>query len=202
MSSIVDSVISSASDCWLNGYEVMVLNGNDSLDKVEIEQKVASVGGKIVQSPPEENSTKFLAIAGKDCGIRVKNFKALKTIDLINFEWFSNCENESKFINLKPKNFFYLTEETRRNLLNNQKISIETNEELKEVLNEIVDYERDPQSIAFICKEFLKHEIELPKWQKGFNQIVPLPKSTKNELEQLKEQFEKLQMEMIGAQWI
>lgn len=186
---------------WLEGYEVMVLNGSDSLDKNEIEQKVASVGGKIVQSPPE-NTSKFIAIAGKDCGIRVKNFKALKTIDLISVDWFLECEKKSKLSDLKSKNFIYLTDVTRNNL-KRQVVSVDTVEELKELLNEIVEYERDPEAVKVICNEFLKNKIELPKWQSGFNQVIPLNgPSDQSELDALKTKFEKLKLEMIGAKFL
>ena len=187
---------------WLEGYEVMVLNGSDSLDKNEIEQKVASVGGKIVQSPPENTANKFIAIAGKDCGIRVKNFKALKTIDLISVDWFLECEKKSKLSDLKSKNFIYLTDVTRNNL-KRQVVSVDTVEELKELLNEIVEYERDPEAVKVICNEFLKNKIELPEWQSGFNQVIPLNgPSDQSELDALKTKFEKLKLEMIGAKFL
>ena len=203
MSSIVETATEedSQNGRWLEGYEVMVLNGSDSLDKNEIEQKVASVGGKIVQSPPE-NTSKFIAIAGKDCGIRVKNFKALKTIDLISVDWFLECEKKSKLSDLKSKNFIYLTDVTRNNL-KRQVVSVDTVEELKELLNEIVEYERDPEAVKVICNEFLKNKIELPKWQSGFNQVIPLNgPSGQSELDALKTKFEKLKLEMIGAKFL
>ena len=203
MSSIVETATEedSQNGRWLEGYEVMVLNGSDSLDKNEIEQKVASVGGKIVQSPPE-NTSKFIAIAGKDCGIRVKNFKALKTIDLISVDWFLECEKKSKLSDLKSKNFIYLTDVTRNNL-KRQVVSVDTVEELKELLNEIVEYERDPEAVKVICNEFLKNKIELPKWQSGFNQVIPLNgPSDQSELDALKTKFEKLKLEMIGAKFL
>ena len=207
MSSLVETPAETSNNCWLDGYEVMVLNGSDSLDKTEIEQKIASFGGKIVQSPPPENKTaNFLAIAGKDCGIRVKNFKALKSIDLIDFEWFLECEKRSKLLDFKTKHFFFLTEETKEKLKNQISVSIESNQELKEIFNEIVDYERDSEAVSIICKEFLKHEIELPKWQKGFNHVIPLNNKTEtvteSELEKLKEKFEILKMKMIGARFV
>lgn len=205
MSSLIETPTDTSNGRWLDGYEVMVLNGSDSLDKNEIEQKIASVGGKIVQSPPED-TTNFLAIAGKDCGIRVKNFKALKSIDLIDFEWFLECEAKSKLLDFKTKNFFFLTEDTKEKLKNKIAVSIENNQELKDILNEIVDFERDPEAISTICKEFLKHEIELPNWQKGFNQVIPsntkMKTGAESELEILKEKFEMLKMEMIGARFV
>lgn len=195
--SILDLAVS-----WLDGYEVMVLNGGDSLEKTDIEQKVANVGGKIVQSPPV-NQSNFLAIAGKDCGIRVKNFKALKSFDLIDVDWFLECEKKSKFLAFKARNFFFLTEETKEALKNqNQVFSFETNEELKQVLAEIVDYDRDTEAISVICKEFLKHEIELPKYQKRFNQVIPLnKKSCDSDLAMMKEKFEMLKIQMVGAKF-
>ena len=74
--------------------EVMILNGSDEFDKFELEQKVIGLGGKIVQSPPlkSDSSTQFIAIAGKDCGMRVKNLRALKTIDIIDAQWIFECE--------------------------------------------------------------------------------------------------------------
>lgn len=200
MSSLVETPESFTIN-WLDGYEVMVLNGSDSLDKTEIEQKVANVGGKIVQSPPE-NIEKFLAIAGKDCGIRVKNFKALNSFDLIDFDWFLECEKKSKFLDLKSKNYIFITERTK-DKLKNQVVCIETNEELRDIINNIVEYDLDPEAINILCKEFLKHEIELPKWQKGFNQFIPLNKPTAtSDLDVMKDKFEKLKLEMIGARFI
>lgn len=187
---------------WLDGYEVMILNGSDSLDKTEVEQRIAKVGGRIVQSPPENFDEKFLAIAGKDCGIRVKNFKALNSFDLIDFSWFLECEKQSKLLDLKSKNYIFITERTKEKL-KNQIVTIESNEELREIINNIVEYDRDPEAINLVCKEFLKHQIELPKWQKGFNQFIPLNKPTaKSELNAMKDKFEKLKLEMIGARFI
>ena len=75
--------------------EVMILNGSDELDKFELEQKVIGLGGKIVQRPPlnsSDSSTQFIAIAGKDCGMRVKNLRALATIDIVDAQWIIECE--------------------------------------------------------------------------------------------------------------
>jgi NAD-dependent DNA ligase len=85
----------------LEGYEFLVLNGNDQLDKQQIEQKIISLGGKCVQSISQD--AKFLAIAGADCGIRVKNLKVSGSVDLIKVDWLLECENRSSFIQFKAK---------------------------------------------------------------------------------------------------
>lgn len=84
-----------------NNIEVMILNGSDEFDKLELEQKVIALGGKIVQSPPiiinsnSESSAQFIAIAGKDCGMRVKNLRSLSTIDIIDAQWIIECEKSN-----------------------------------------------------------------------------------------------------------
>lgn len=81
----------------------MVLNASDILDKVQIEQKVIQAGGRVVQSPPSEFSKSFLVICGKDCGIRVKNFKSLGKFDIINYTWLIECEKQGRLLPLKPQ---------------------------------------------------------------------------------------------------
>lgn len=90
--------LSSESPVSLENVEIMILNGSEEFDKFELEQKVIGLGGKIVQSPPLlvprfSSSIRFVAIAGKDCGMRVKNLKALSTIDIIDAQWILDCEN-------------------------------------------------------------------------------------------------------------
>lgn len=87
----------------LDNYEVLVLNGSDAFSKAELEQRLVTLGAKIVQSPPQGSTTEnFIAFAGKDCGIRVKNFKLLKNFDLIDAEiWLDAC---NKLHRLPPLN--------------------------------------------------------------------------------------------------
>jgi BRCT domain type II-containing protein len=77
---------------FLEGYEVLVLNGSDAFSKAELEQKISAFGARIVQSPSDKQE-EFIAVAGKDCGVRVKNFKALKTHDLLDADaWLQECQ--------------------------------------------------------------------------------------------------------------
>ncbi len=88
----------------LDGVNFLVLNGNDEFDKYDFEQKIISLGGKIVQSPPETDSSgQFIAIAGKDCGIRVKNFRAMQRFDILDGQWILECEKKSSKIPFKTK---------------------------------------------------------------------------------------------------
>lgn len=87
----------------MNGYNILILNGSDRIDKHEFEQKAISLGAKIVQSSPPEFDSKFLAVAGKDCGIRVKNLKMIGSIDILKGEWLMECFTNSSFIPFKTR---------------------------------------------------------------------------------------------------
>lgn len=86
---------------FLKGYEVLVLNGNDKLDKHQIEQKIISFGGKCVQSISQ--SPQFMAVAGADCGIRVKNLKITGSVDLIKLDWLLESEKQANFEQFKTR---------------------------------------------------------------------------------------------------
>lgn len=73
------------------------------MDKYELEQKLLILGGKLVQSPPTSFDSNFIALAGKDCGIRVKNFKLLKSFDILNFQWILDCETTGKIVSFKTR---------------------------------------------------------------------------------------------------
>ena len=87
----------------LETYEALVLNGSDAFSKTELEQRLVALGAKIVQSPPQSpENERFMALAGKDCGIRVKNFKLLNNFDLLDAEvWLDACD---KLRRLPPLN--------------------------------------------------------------------------------------------------
>ena len=89
----------------LLGYEIMIVNGSDQTDKSEFEQKAIQLGAKIVQSPPSglSRERRFFAIAGKDCGIRVKNLKAMGTVDLVDCKWLVECLERGSFVPFKPR---------------------------------------------------------------------------------------------------
>lgn len=79
------------------------MNGSDEVEKTEFEQKVLFLGGKIVQSPPSKPDDRFFAVAGKDCGLRVKNLRAMQTFDIVDGTWLLECEKKASFVNFKPK---------------------------------------------------------------------------------------------------
>lgn len=78
-------------------------------------------------------------------------------------------------------------------------ISIETNEELKELLNEIIIEKSDPSAIEDICKEFLEFGMELPEFTRGFGQLIPINKSDTNPI---REKFDKLKILYMRANCI
>jgi hypothetical protein len=96
---------------FLAAYEFMVVNGSDQVDKLEIEKRVIKAGGLIRQSPPkddvntgaERGERKFLAIAGKECGIRLNNLKKHDKVDIVNLQWLIDCEQASRAPSLEPK---------------------------------------------------------------------------------------------------
>ncbi len=87
----------------------------------------------------------------------------------------------------------------------NQVISVETNEELKELLKDISVEKSDPSAIDEICKEFQKFGVELPKITRGHGQFIPLTNQNMNhfnEISLIKNKFEKLKIEYTRAKWI
>ena len=92
---------------------------------------------------------------------------------------------------------------------------IETNEELREIIKEIKignggESSSSHSVIKEICDEFILNGIELPKWSRGINQVIPLNYSVasgptdyfETELLEIKIQFEKLKIQYIRAKWI
>ena len=75
---------------------------------------------------------------------------------------------------------------------------IETNEELKQLLNEVSISEADPNAVEEICKEFRKFSIELPKCSRGSGQLIPISEQTAK----YRMEFEKLKIEYTRAKWI
>lgn len=101
-----------ASEDYLKGYEFMVVYGSDLVDKLEIEKRIIKAGGKIVQSPPKddeenEEALQFLAISGKDCGIRINNLKKVDKYDIINLQWLDDCEAAHSLLPLESKYYIH-----------------------------------------------------------------------------------------------
>ncbi len=99
-----------AVDDYFSAFEFMVVNGNDELDKLEIEKRLIKAGGLIRQSPPkvdepdtEEENRQFLAMAGKDCGIRLTNLKKHDKFDIVNIQWLIDSESAASAQRLEPK---------------------------------------------------------------------------------------------------
>ena len=102
-------------ESFLSGYELMVVNGSDELDKLEIEKRLIQAGAAIRQSPPKDDETdgedadgpnqkkSFLVIAGKDCGIRLNNLKKFNKFDVVNLQWLLDSEKTSRAQSLEPK---------------------------------------------------------------------------------------------------
>lgn len=86
----------------LAGYEVLILNGSDFVEKFDFEHKAITLGAKIVQSPPLA-SNNFLAVAGKDCGVRVKNLRAVGSVDILKGDWLLECEVKRQKVPFKTR---------------------------------------------------------------------------------------------------
>lgn len=91
------------------------------------------------------------------------------------------------------RHYHYLTERTKIQLAAQKLPIIETNQELRDLMNEISIESAELSAITEICNEFLANGIELPKWSRGFNQTIPLLSSS---------HFEKLKIEYIRAKWV
>lgn len=87
-----------------------------------------------------------------------------------------------------------MTENTKIELESQKLPIIETNTELKELLNEITIKSLDSQAVSDICKEFIANGIELPKWSRGFGQTIPISSTA--------QMFDKLKIEYIRAKWV
>lgn len=92
----------------------MVVNGSDEIDKLEIERRIIQAGGSVRQSPPRDDEEsgndesvngrkRFLAIAGKNCGIRLNNLKKHDKVDIVNLEWLLDSEATSCPQDLEPR---------------------------------------------------------------------------------------------------
>lgn len=193
---------SSATAKPLAGYEILVLNGSDTLEKFDFEHKATVLGAKIVQSPPSPVGAKFLAVAGKDCGVRVKNLRAGGTVDILKGEWLLECETKGAVVPFKTSHFVYLTESTRSFIQSQGPRPIQSNEELKAILSTEIPADRsDPQAIKEICSEFVKFGIPVPG---GFGQVIPMPRWSDGqnpELNELKDKFVKLKLEYNRSTW-
>lgn len=99
-----------AEGSFLSAYKFMVVNGSDEVDKLEIEKRIIKAGGQIRQSPPKDDETdteeekkQFLAVAGKDCGVRLNNLKKHDKVDIVNLQWLIDSEKASRAQSLEPK---------------------------------------------------------------------------------------------------
>ncbi|XP_057368130.1 DNA ligase 4-like isoform X1 [Daphnia carinata] len=108
------SDIKSSSNCF-SDKEICVLNGSGSLTKQELERRVVSGGGIVVQHPTHST---FCIIAVKD-DIRVKSLKARPKWDIVRPAWLLRCLNFNRLVPFCPQDLLVATQATKEILAQN-----------------------------------------------------------------------------------
>ncbi len=92
------------------GYSFLVIygdddkiDGNEIWDKFETEQKIVENGGQVLHSPPQKTDNIFIIVSGRDNGVRIKNYQALETFDIIKSDWLKESIKEGSLVELEPR---------------------------------------------------------------------------------------------------
>lgn len=126
------STVTRSSDCF-SGKQFCVFNGIGSLSKHDLEKKIASGGGDIVQNPGKRymqseitylyvaNLTvreTFCVIAAKD-DLKVKSLRQRRQWNVARPSWVTRCLNAGKLLPFHPEDLLVVTKATEKEIEKN-----------------------------------------------------------------------------------
>uniref|UniRef100_A0A5S6QX03 DNA ligase n=1 Tax=Trichuris muris TaxID=70415 RepID=A0A5S6QX03_TRIMR len=94
------------------GRQICILNGTDQHSKEELEQRVAELGGTVVQNPV---GSIFCAVSGK-VTVKVQAVISSASVDVAKVEWLLRCWEKQKLIAWCPVDLIFATASTRSEL--------------------------------------------------------------------------------------
>eukprot|EP01094_Clydonella_sp_ATCC50884_P022854 TRINITY_DN533_c0_g1_i1.p1 TRINITY_DN533_c0_g1~~TRINITY_DN533_c0_g1_i1.p1 ORF type:complete len:650 (+),score=150.88 TRINITY_DN533_c0_g1_i1:101-1951(+) len=104
----IDTSNLAVTDEIFGAMEFCVMNGSDECPKQEIEKKIFSLGGVIVQAPIP--STHCLVAAR--LSLKVKNVVETRDVDVILPRWVEECLEQKRFLSLEPKYMLHTSART------------------------------------------------------------------------------------------
>jgi len=93
--------------CVLKDLVFCVLTGNESFTKQQLQEKVVSNGGKIVENP---GSLTYCVIVGNTENIRVNNCLKSNKYNVVKVDWLISCLREGILLSWKPNDMLSCTD--------------------------------------------------------------------------------------------
>lgn len=106
------SMIKKESELFQNKEFCVVGDGNEMYSKKALETKIYEHGGTTVQNPC---SSTFCVLAAKLIS-KCKPYQEKDLYDIVKLDWLINCLNSKRFVQYKPSDFLYCTNETKKYL--------------------------------------------------------------------------------------